>query len=50
MGNNDDEQRFWNFVMFKFYGTDKEFEESAPIIGIIILLAIAGGLIWWLVS
>jgi hypothetical protein len=50
MGNNDDDERFWNFVMFKFYGTDKEFEEAAPILGIVILLAIVGCLIWWAVS
>jgi hypothetical protein len=50
MGNNEDDERFWNFVMFKFYGTDKELDEVAPVFGIILLLCIIGGLIWWAVS
>jgi hypothetical protein len=39
MGNNDDEERFWNFILFKFYGTDKEFEGSAPwiLIGVVVV-------------
>lgn len=50
-GNNkDDDERFWNFTMFNFYGTDKEFEEFAPIMGVVIVLIAIGGLIWWLCS
>lgn len=30
MQNNDDEERLWNFVIFKFYGTNKELDESSP--------------------
>lgn len=40
MNNNDDWERFKNFTLFKFYGTDKEFEEAAPVLGIIAVVFI----------
>lgn len=44
MGNNDDDERFWNLMMFKTYATDKEMEEAAPvIIAIIAILALLWG-------
>ena len=41
---SDDDERFRNFIMFKFFGTDAELEEMAPwfiaiiIVGSIVLL------------
>jgi hypothetical protein len=51
IGNgNDDDERLRNFLIFKFYGTDKELDESSPIFGIVILLGIIGLLIWLVIS
>jgi hypothetical protein len=46
LGNNDDEERFWNFMMFRFYGTDKELEKSSPVIIILAVITIIGVIIW----
>jgi hypothetical protein len=44
LGNSDNEQRLWNFLLLKVYMTDKEIEETLPIVvpiaGAIVLLAI----------
>lgn len=45
LGNNDDEERFWNFVMFKMWATDEELDAIAPVFVIIGLLAL---LAWWI--
>lgn len=50
LGNDDDEERMWNFIIFKYYGTDDELNEVMPALGIIILLTIIGGLIWFILS
>ena len=45
-----DEERFWNFVLYKFYGTDEEMEEffSNPwlwvLVGVVIAIFIAIGI------
>jgi hypothetical protein len=44
--NDEDSQRFKNYVFFRFWGTDKEMDEAAPFIITIILLIIAGFIIW----
>lgn len=46
MSKKEDDERIWNFVMFKFYGTDKELEDAAPGVAIT-LLVIVGGLLRW---
>ena len=47
LGNNDDEERFWNFTMFHFWGTDKEFEEAGPImIGLLVIVFVVGIIIY----
>lgn len=47
MGNNDDDQRFWNLVVFKVYATDKEMEEIIPLIlGIGLVVGIIIFLFW----
>lgn len=47
--NKEDDERFWNLVVYDVYMTDKEFEEAAPAIFIIslILLAIIGGVAYF---
>ena len=40
--SKDDDERFWNFIIYRFYGTDKELEEALPILGVIALIAIIG--------
>lgn len=37
---DDDDQRFWNLIMFNFYGTDEEFENASPIIIVIVIIII----------
>lgn len=49
-GDNDDDQRMWNFLVFNFYGTDKELDEAGPVFVIIMIIVIIIGLIWWLCS
>lgn len=47
LGDNDDDERMWNFLLFSFYGTDKEFEESSPTILIVMILIIIGIIVYW---
>lgn len=50
MGNNDDEERFWNLMLLKIYATDKEIEEMAPAFGVlfvIILIALVAYYFFW---
>jgi len=45
MGNgSEDNERFWNLVMFKVYATDKEIGEIFPYVvgGVIIFLIVFG--------
>jgi hypothetical protein len=28
--SKDDDERIWNFILYKFYSTDKKLEEQAP--------------------
>jgi len=47
LGDNDNEERMWNFVLFKFYATDEEMSNLSPIIGIllvVVIILIIGGL------
>ena len=37
---NDDKERFNNLILFNFPGTNKEWEEAAPLLGVFILLAL----------
>lgn len=47
-GNNKDEERMWNFTLFNFYGTDKEFEDAAPTIVITLVLVVIVWAIWFM--
>ena len=38
--SKDDDERLFNFLTCKFYGTDDEMAEAAPFIGIITLVVI----------
>jgi hypothetical protein len=49
-GNNEDDQRLWNLLLFKVPATDKELEDATPAILIVLVILIIGGLIWWAVS
>lgn len=40
LGDNDDEQRFWNYTLFKVPLTDKELEEASPFMTVVIIIAI----------
>lgn len=48
--SKEDDEKLWNFVLYKCYMTDKEMEEAAPymlgFLGIICLV----GFIWWLIA
>jgi hypothetical protein len=35
-----DDERFWNFLIYDFYGTNKELEQTMPVIGIIALILV----------
>jgi hypothetical protein len=45
-----DLERLKNLTLFKVCATDKELEEIAPILGIILLIAFILGLGWWGIS
>lgn len=51
-GNSEDDERMRNFLIFKFWGTDKELEEAGPFFGCIFAaMLIIGGLFalgYWL--
>jgi hypothetical protein len=40
MGDNDEEQRFWNLIMFKIPLTDEEMEDTAPAIVVLFLILV----------
>lgn len=45
MSNKDDDERFWNLMVFKMYMTDKEMEEAAPfLLGVIVVILVGLGL------
>jgi hypothetical protein len=48
MSNKDDDERFWNFLVYKIYATDAEMSEMAPTLIVIFLLVLAGLGIWYL--
>lgn len=45
LGDNDDEERMWNFLMFKFYATDEEMESGSPIILLLVVVVIIIGIV-----
>jgi len=47
MGNNDEEERFWNFALMNIYATDKEIEEMSPAIIIVLGIILISLLIGW---
>ena len=44
-GDNEDEEKLWNFMLFKFYGTDKDLKEAMPTILITTIFVI----LFWIV-
>ncbi len=46
LGDNEDEQRMWNFLIFKTPMSDKEIEDTPIIVPIIILVVAIGFAIW----
>jgi hypothetical protein len=36
----DDDQKFWNFLAFGFYGTDKEMVSAAPFVCIATIITL----------
>ena len=40
LGNNDDEERMWNFITFGFWGTDKELKSISPFLAIMLVVAV----------
>lgn len=47
LGNNDDEQRFWNMLLIKAPLTDKELEDLAPfLVGAVVVGAVVVGALW----
>lgn len=48
-GSKDDEdsQRWWNLMIYKMYATDKEIDEMMPVFGVIFLLAIIIGIVYY---
>ena len=49
-GNNEDDQRLWNMIMFKVPMSDKELEDSSPAILIVFAVILVGGLLLWAFS
>ena len=48
LGDNEDDKRLWNFMLFNNYSTDEEMEKSLPAMVVVILIIIVGAAIWWL--
>jgi hypothetical protein len=44
LGDNDDEQRFWNLVLCDLYMTDREIEDAGPFLCVVALVAIVVGI------
>ena len=49
MSDSDDKERFWNFLVFKMWVTDKELDELGPFLAgaTLVLLVIIGLLVWF---
>ena len=47
LGDNKDSERLWNLMVFKMYATDEEIAEMMPVFGVIILLVIIFGLVYY---
>ena len=45
--SKDDDERFWNFLVYKIWATDKEMEEMAPTLLIVFGLAVIIGCAIW---
>jgi len=44
---DEDDQRFWNLIIYKMYLSDKEMEEAAPfMLGVFAVIAVIGILVW----
>lgn len=50
LGNNDDEEKFWNLVTIGFYGTDEELSGVAPFIVIIVGIILVIGALFYFFS
>lgn len=48
--NNDDWEKLKNFTIFKVYATDREMEDMMPVFGIIVLILIVIGGLYWLLT
>lgn len=46
-GNNEDDQRIWNMILFKIPMSDKELEDSSPSLIIILIIIVIGILLWF---
>jgi len=45
LGNDDNDERFWNLLMFKVFATDGEMKKGAPVLivlAVLIILTIIG--------
>ena len=49
-GDDEDDQRLWNMIMFEVPMSDKELEDSSPVFLIIFAVIIVGCLLWWAFS
>jgi len=49
LGDNEEDEKMWNFMLFKFYGTDKEMEELYPTIAITTIIIVILWILIWLV-
>lgn len=43
---DDEDQKFWNFMIFKIYATDKEMDEMMPVLGVIAIVCLIGIGLW----
>jgi hypothetical protein len=44
-GDNEDNQKFWNMILFKVYMSDKEIKDSSPLFVVILILLIIAAII-----
>jgi hypothetical protein len=49
-GDSEDDEKLKNFILFKFWGTDDELSEVAPILGGILLVSVIIGTIVYFLS
>lgn len=46
-GDDKDDQRFWNMIVFKMYATDDEVEEMVPVIlGVLGVVGVIALIVW----